>query len=66
MFLRKYSKNEKSKNRKNSERDNIEKIDKKEFWLLVKAAYKAILPFVLIIILIYFIFTLVLTKIIIK
>lgn len=42
------------------------KIDKKEYWLLVKAAYKAILPLVLVIIVVYFIFTLVLTKFVIK
>ena len=63
MFFRKYSKNKCDQHKKNSKEINI---DKKEFWLLVKAAYKAILPFVLVIVVVYFLFTLILTKIIIK
>lgn len=42
---------------KNKKKDDINKkidIDKQDFWLLVKGAYKAILPFVFIIVLIYF------------
>lgn len=41
-------------------------IDKQDFWLLVKSAYKVILPFVILIIFVYFLFTLFLTKIILK
>lgn len=54
---------------KNKKKDDINKkvdIDKQDFWLLVKGAYKAILPFVFIIVLIYFLFTLFLTKVILK
>lgn len=52
-----------------NEKDDINKkieIDKQDFWLLVKGAYKAILPFVFIVILVYFLFTLFLTKVILK
>lgn len=41
-------------------------IDKQDFWLLVKSAYKVILPFVFLIIVIYFLFTLFLTEVILK
>lgn len=52
----------------NGKKDRNEKIDldKGDFWVLVKAAYRAILPFVLVIVLCYFLFTLFLTKIILK
>ena len=56
-------------NKKVDVKDEINKkieIDKQDFWLLVKSAYKAILPFVFIIILVYFLFTLFLTKVILK
>lgn len=41
-------------------------IDKQDFWLLVKSAYKVILPFVFLIIVIYFLFTLFLTEVVLK
>lgn len=41
-------------------------IDKQDFWLLVKSAYKVILPFVFLIIVIYFLFTLFLTGVVLK
>lgn len=41
-------------------------LDKQNFWILVKAAYRAILPFVFLIILVYFLFTLFLTKVVLK
>ncbi len=52
----------------NGKKDKNEdiKFDKCDFWVLVKAAYRAILPFVLVIVLCYFLFTLFLTKIILK
>lgn len=53
------------KNGKKDKNDKIE-LDKTDFWVLVKAAYRAILPFVLIIVLCYFLFTLFLTKVILK
>lgn len=51
---------------KDKNKDEKFDIDKQDFWILVKAAYKAILPFVLLIILIYFLFTLFLTKVVLK
>lgn len=57
------------KNGKNKQDENLnEKIDleKNDFWPLVKAAYRVILPFVLVIVLLYFLFTLFLTKVILK
>ena len=41
-------------------------IDKQDFWLLVKSAYKVILQFVFLIIVIYFLFTLFLTEVVLK
>lgn len=41
-------------------------LDRQDFWLLVKSAYKAILPFVLVIVAIYFLFTLFLTGVVMK
>lgn len=41
-------------------------IDKQDFWLLVKSAYKVILPFAFLIIVIYFLFTLFLTEVVLK
>lgn len=55
--------------KKNKEEQDVNKnmeIDKQDFWLLVKGAYKAILPFVFVVILVYFLFTLFLTKVILK
>lgn len=51
---------------KDKNKDEKFNIDKQDFWTLVKAAYKVILPFVFLIILIYFLFTLFLTKVILK
>lgn len=51
---------------KDKNKDEKFNIDKQDFWILVKAAYKAILPFVFLIILIYFLFTLFLTKVVLK
>lgn len=58
--------------KKKAKEKDVEKIDgkfdldKQDFWLLVKAAYKAILPFVFVIIAIYFLFTLFLTGVVLK
>ncbi len=57
------------KNGKNESNENLdEKIDleKSDFWILVKVAYKTILPFVLVVVLLYFLFTLFFTKVILK
>lgn len=52
--------------KKDSKKDEKYDVDKQDFWLLVKAAYKAIVPFVLVIVSIYFLFTLFLTKFVLK
>ena len=55
------------KNVKKKENDHEKfDIDKLDFWLLVKSAYKVILPFVFLIIVIYFLFTLFLTEVVLK
>lgn len=55
------------KNVKKKENDHEKfDIDKQDFWLLVKSAYKVILPFVFLIIVIYFLFTLFLTEVVLK
>lgn len=55
------------KNIKKKENDHEKfDIDKQDFWLLVKSAYKVILPFVFLIIVIYFLFTLFLTEVVLK
>lgn len=61
MFLKKNPEDKKFK-------EQYEKfdIDKQDFWLLVKSAYKVILPFAFLIVFIYFLFTLFLTKVILK
>ena len=56
-----------NKNVKKKENDHEKfDIDKQDFWLLVKSAYKVILPFVFLIIVIYFLFTLFLTEVVLK
>ena len=47
----------------NKKHDNKVEIDIKEFWILVRAAYKVVLPFVALVVFIYFLFTLFLDKI---
>ena len=55
------------KNVKKKENDHEKfDIDKQDFWLLVKSAYKVILQFVFLIIVIYFLFTLFLTEVVLK
>ena len=55
------------KNVKKKENDHEKfDIDKQDFWLLVKSAYKVILWFVFLIIVIYFLFTLFLTEVVLK
>lgn len=41
-------------------------VNKQDFWILVKAAYKAVLPLVFAVVIIYFLFTLFLTKFVLK
>lgn len=55
------------KNARKKENDDEKfDIDKQDFWLLVKSAYKVILPFAFLIIVIYFLFTLFLTQVVLK
>ncbi len=57
------------KRKQNVDEQDVNKnvdIDKQNFWLLVVGAYKAILPFVFVVILGYFLFTLILTRFILK
>ena len=61
MFLKKNPEEKKFK-----EQQEKFDMDKQDFWLLVKSAYKVILPFAFLIVFIYFLFTLFLTKVILK
>lgn len=61
MFLKKNPEDKKVK-----EQHEKFDMDKQDFWLLVKSAYKVILPFAFLIVFIYFLFTLFLTKVILK
>ncbi|OAT89626.1 polysaccharide biosynthesis protein [Candidatus Arthromitus sp. SFB-turkey] len=58
-----YMSSDKNVRKKENDHEKFD-IDKQDFWLLVKSAYKVILPFVFLIIVIYFLFTLFLTEVV--
>lgn len=58
--------NKKAKEKEVEKPDSKVDLDKQDFWMLVKAAYKAILPFVLAVVVVYFLFTLFLTGVVLK
>ncbi|HJC99495.1 MAG TPA: polysaccharide biosynthesis protein [Candidatus Dwaynia gallinarum] len=60
-----YMSSDKNVKKKENDHEKFD-IDKQDFWLLVKSAYKVILPFVFLIIVIYFLFTLFLTEVVLK
>ncbi len=58
--------NKKPKEKKFEKLDNEFDLDKQDFWLLVKSAYKAVFPFVVITVGVYFLFVLFLTGVVLR